>query len=455
MRRLLLLSLLLLLSATTLAATPAASSGITAFVDVNVVPMDRERTLLRQTVIVRGDVIETIGPASQVAVPEGAVRVEGRGEAWLLPGLADMHTHLGSAEDAALYLAGGVTTVLQMGGEGRIEPIPWLRNLLRDAPSPQVFFALMVDGPDPGSGGWPLHSEDEARFAVRVARERQYDFVKIYNGVSAAQFDAIADEARRVGIAVIGHGARAVGLPAALFRGQVMVAHAEEFYYTTFGDRPDDSRITEVAAAVARSGAYVTPNLSFIDAIIRQWGKPEVRARFLADPLVASMSHVARLNWISPRRNYSRQPGQFPVPLPFLQRFTAELSRQGVPLLAGTDSPLVPGLVPGLGLQEELRLLKASGLSNFQAVAAATRTAGEFIVRHVPGATRFGVIGAGARADLLLVSGNPLESLDTLRAPLGVMVGGHWRTSAELQRVLDENRRRMDAQNREIFSGGG
>lgn len=454
MRRLLHLSLLLLLSAHALAAEPAAPPTVTAFVDVNVVPMDRERTLLRQTVLVRGDVIEAIGPASQVAIPNGAVRIEGRGAAWLLPGLADMHTHLASAEDAALYLAGGVTTVLQMGGEGRIESIPWLRGLLRSAPSPQAFFALMVDGPDPGAGGWPLHSQEEARFAVRAARDRRYDFIKIYNGVSPAQFDAIVDEARRVGIAVIGHGVRAAPPPASLFRGQVMVAHAEEFYYTTFGNRPDDSRIAEVAAEVRRSGAYVTPNLSFVDAIIQQWGKPEVRARFLADPLVGSMSHVARLHWVSPRRNYSRQPGQFPMPLPFLQRFTAELSRQGVPLLAGTDSPLIPGLVPGIGLQEELRLLKASGLSNFQAVAAATRTPGEFIARYVPSAARFGVVEAGARADLLLVPANPLESLETLRAPLGVMVGGNWWTTAELQRVLNENRQRMDAQSREIFSGG-
>jgi imidazolonepropionase-like amidohydrolase len=134
-----------------------------------------------------------------------------------------------------------------------------------------------------------------------------------------------------------------------------------------------------------------------------------------------------------------------------LQRFVAELSRQGVPLLAGTDSPLMPGLVPGIGLNEELRMLKGSGLSSFQALAAATRTPGEFITRYVPGAARFGIVESGARADLLLVAQNPLESLDTLRKPLGVMSAGRWRTADELQALLQENRRNLEAQTREIF----
>ncbi|MDY6949250.1 MAG: amidohydrolase, partial [Pseudomonadota bacterium] len=152
----------------------ADASSTTVFIDVNVIPMDSERELLHQTVIVRDGLIETLGPVDDVEVPVDATRIEGNGAHYLLPGLADMHTHLASAEDAALYLAGGVTTVLQMGGEGRIESVPFLRGLLRNAPSPQVFFALMVDGPEPGAGGWPLHSVDEARFAVQVAKDRQY-----------------------------------------------------------------------------------------------------------------------------------------------------------------------------------------------------------------------------------------------------------------------------------------
>src|SRR5688572_30530779 len=121
---------LLLVARVILAAEPAP---VTAFIDVNVLPMDSDRELLRQTVIVQNGRIEIIGPMASTQVPSDAQRVEGNGTRYLLPGLADMHTHLASPEDAALYLAGGVTTVLQMGGEGKIEPVSLLKGLLKDA----------------------------------------------------------------------------------------------------------------------------------------------------------------------------------------------------------------------------------------------------------------------------------------------------------------------------------
>jgi imidazolonepropionase-like amidohydrolase len=55
----------------------AANAPITAFVNVNVVPMDRERVVESQTVIVRNGRIAEIGPANKVKVPDGATRVEG------------------------------------------------------------------------------------------------------------------------------------------------------------------------------------------------------------------------------------------------------------------------------------------------------------------------------------------------------------------------------------------
>lgn len=444
------LLLVLLLAPGLLAA--AETPPVTAFIDVNVVPMDRERLLTHQTVLIRGERIDVMGPVDQIAIPDAASRVPGHGQSWLVPGLADMHTHLSTGEDAALYVAGGVTTVLQMGGEGRIEPILALRNALKNGLAPQVYFGFMVDGEEPLSGGWPIHSVAEARLAVQVAKDRHYDFIKVYNGLTPAQFDAVVDESRRQGLAVIGHAVRSVGLPAALLRGQVMVAHAEEFYYTAFGNRPDESLIAAVVADTKRSGAYVTANLSFLDAIDRQWGKPDVRAQFFADPLVNYMSTVTRvLQWESPRRNYAARNGSFPMPMPFMRKFVGELSRAGVPLLAGTDSPLIPGLVPGAGINEELRMLVASGLSNFQALSAATRVPGEFIARYAPGGARFGVVETGARADLLMLRSNPLEQLDTLRSPLGVMQDGRWWSAARISEVLEQNRRAMDGNIREAF----
>ena len=102
------------------------NSETIAFVNVNVIPMDAERILENQAVIVQGDRIAEIGPADEVTLPPGAPIIEGNG-AYLMPGLADMHTHLDNHNQdmLSLYLANGVTTVRNFNSD---PPILSLRD---------------------------------------------------------------------------------------------------------------------------------------------------------------------------------------------------------------------------------------------------------------------------------------------------------------------------------------
>src|SRR3712207_5329212 len=118
-------TLLLLFLLTALCPARAQEAArATAFVNVNVIPMDRERVLKNQTVVVRDGLIAEVGDAKKVRVPAGALRVDGRGK-YLLPGLIDMHTHLFSdgdfpdalaGDELMLMLANGVTTARLMIG---------------------------------------------------------------------------------------------------------------------------------------------------------------------------------------------------------------------------------------------------------------------------------------------------------------------------------------------------
>ena len=419
-------------------AGPVQRGERVAFVDVNVVPMDREQVLSHQTVLVDGDAISAIGPSARIAVPTDARRVEGHGTAFLVPGLADMHTHVSYEEDLALFTANGVTTALHMG-----DAPAWMAvsaNSSVDDGSlvgPRLYFAFLIDG-TAESEHFFVSSADEARAAVDLAATNGYSFIKVYNHLTAPEFEAIVAEARKRGIAVIGHGVRAVGLPQALYQGEVMVAHAEEFYYTAFHNEGDRTRIPDVVAATLKSGAYVTPNLSGFEAFTVQWGKPQVAERFLHDPRAQFMTPAVRLLWKA-HNSYVTRTGSIEPMLRFLREFTKALSDAGVPLLTGTDSPL-PGLYPGYSIHDDLRMLIDAGLTPYQALSAATRVPGEFIAKYVPDAPRFGTIAAGRRADLVLLRGNPLIDVGTLRTPLGVMTGGRWRSAEELQRVLDEHR---------------
>ena len=99
-----------------------------------------------------------------------------------------------------------------------------------------------------------------------------------------------------------------------------------------------------------------------------------------------------------------------------------------MPLVAGSDYPNAV-LAAGSGLIEELRALTDAGLSPLEALRAATITAARAV-----GDSASGYIAPGGRADLVLLSANPLDDLRALNRNEGVMAAGRWFTAAELDR---------------------
>ena len=424
-------------------AVRAAEPADIAFVDVNTVPMDRDHVEHHQTVVVHKGTIVAVGPATRTDVPPSAMQVQGHGHLFVLPGLADMHTHVSEESDLGLYIANGVTTVLHMGGtEQRL--VGHIRGDIDrgNVVGPQIFFSLMIDGSDAFG---ILHVTDAqlARAAAQLAKTNGYDYIKVYNNLTHEEFDALVDEGRHLGLPVIGHGVRAVGLPDALFHGQVMVAHAEEFLYTAFKNSRDADVIASVVGQVKLSGAYVTPTLSTYEAISQVWGRPDVAATWLSREEAQTVSPTVRLHW--DRSFYvHREPEDLTPDLAFQRRLTLSFARAGVPLLAGTDSPEVPGMFPGTSLHTELKNLVASGLSPFQALATATQNPGRFLQATHPERQAFGTIAVGQRADLILVESDPLQDVAALDHPRGVLAHGRWFDRAGIDSLLSERRRRFE-----------
>ncbi|HEY5799882.1 MAG TPA: amidohydrolase family protein [Burkholderiaceae bacterium] len=419
-----------------LAGAHAQTLPTVAFVDVNLVTMESEQVLPHMTVIVQDRRIVRIAPAATEKVPAGAVVVEGKGTRYLTPGLADMHTHIMDSGDLLPYLAHGVTTCLNLGG-GDPDFIRATRTQIAAGTltGPTVYYAVFMEGIP--IHGQPAYTQpDQARAAVKQARQTGYDFAKVYNSLQPAVFDAIVAEARLQKMGVVGHGIRAIGLPQALLRGQNAVAHAEEFYYTAFDHQTDLARIPEVVRATAATGAYVIPNLSAYNGIAQQWGKPDVSQAYLADPKARLLSKLSAGMWSA--APYGKREGSLDANAAFLGQFTLAMQKAGVPLMTGTDSPFIPGLFPGDALHVDMQRLRDAGLSNYEVLSAATRVPGEFVRPYVGDAARFGVIKTGYRADLLLVEDNPLQDLKALRRQVGVMSDGRWSSAAQLQAQVDQ-----------------
>lgn len=118
MRKILVISVVFALLLLSGAVASGQGSDTVAFVDVNVIPMDTERVLEGQTVIVQDGLITEVGLKAEVKIPEEAEIIQGNGN-YLMPGLADMHMHLYIDPDPnfiRLFLAEGTTTIRNLGG---------------------------------------------------------------------------------------------------------------------------------------------------------------------------------------------------------------------------------------------------------------------------------------------------------------------------------------------------
>jgi hypothetical protein len=305
-----------------------------------------------------------------------------------------------------------------------------------------VYLSFKVDG-TPEYGELVVATPEQARALVGVAKANGYDFIKVYNNLAPDVFKAFVDEGRKQGLPVVGHGVTRVGIEKQLAEGQVMVAHAEEYFYTVFfqpgadvGSKPP--RLDQIPGAIAftkKYHAFVTADLNTYATIARQWGKPDVVTGFLAMPSARYLDPDQRVYWRY--EGYAKKSGSLDARVRFLKIFIKDMADAGIPLIAGTDTPSIPGLVPGYSLRQDLHALEDAGLTRFQTLSTATRTAGDFIAQTKPGEQHFGTIAVGNRADLLLCATNPLSDLSAIDAPLGVMAKGRWYDAAALKNLLD------------------
>jgi imidazolonepropionase-like amidohydrolase len=195
--------------------------------------------------------------------------------------------------------------------------------------------------------------------------------------------------------------------------------------------------VGEAAALIHDAGASVIPNLSFVAATRRQLDDLQ---GILDDPEFGYLDEDTQAMWVrynvTNRSDVERLDLRELAKYPFLRRLTLALEEQGVPLFVGTDTSL-PGLFPGRSAHLELDELVKAGLTPYEALSAATRVPAAFLARHVAGAPDFGIIAPGARADLMLIEGNPLLDIRNARCIDGVVLRGRWYEVDE----LDELRR--------------
>ena len=460
------------LSAVILSATQ--TDPVTAFVNVNLVPMTAEEVLPGQTVLVRGAEIVKIGPAEEVKVPQRAQVIDGR-DVYLLPGLADMHMHtrqdwddpeLWPVHPLQLYLANGVTTIRDLGPSGDVisYPLVWKEEIAAGSrlgpmlfTSGKIFFKSPID--DPAS-------------LIQQNHAQGFDLQKIYSYVSGPDYYRAIWRANELGLYAVGHIPYAVGLESSLAGGLEEIAHVEELIYEFFKfERAQTLSPEEWMGVIVQSvleeydfsGAdmldrFIETNfetMEEITEILLAYDAP-VSTTMVVDEIVV-MKNLLTEEFLSRPENRYFKDGYLEDYLEGNEKhlnqcrgvvevcaakaaidlwILGELHAAGVTLVLGTDAGTGGmGIVPGFSVHDELDIFLENGFTPFQALKTATVNAAE-VAERMTGEGDFGTIVEGNRADLLLVEGNPLQDISTLRDPLGVMVGGEWLSRIALDEML-------------------
>src|SRR5215813_7183038 len=217
-------------------AVPVSAQTV-AFTNVSVIPMDRERVLANQTVVVKNGVIAEIGDAKKVKLPKDAVRIDGTRK-YLVPGLVDMHTHLLSDSDEfpdsigpdelRVMVANGVTTVRFMIGTPELLSLR-SRSASGEIEAPTIYVASPhLTGREQGND-FVVNTPDEAREAVRKSKAAGYDFIKVTTFVKPEVYEAAVDEAAKQNIRVVGHAdSRFVGVAREL-KAKQQIEHLDSY----------------------------------------------------------------------------------------------------------------------------------------------------------------------------------------------------------------------------------
>ena len=425
------------------------SETVTAFVDVTVIPMDRERSLPGQTVLVRGDRIIEIGPVARVKVPDGGVRVEGGGK-FLIPGLAEMHAHIpgGQASDTVvertlfLYVAGGITTVRGMLGHPR-----HLELRSRAARGELLSPTIYTSGPSLNGNSLP-----DAAAAAKAAIEQKaagYDLLKIHPGVGREAFDTLAATARRVGMPFAGHVPEEVGIARAiearyatidhldgylegmLRDGSPVTAEQSAFFGMNLGEHLDESKLPGLVEATRRAGVWNVPTQVLMENLTVAGTSQELAQR----PEMRYVPPENRAQWAEVKDGMLAETGSTPESarrtIEMRRRLIKALHAAGAGLLLGSDAPQIYN-VPGFSTHRELESLVASGLTPFQALETGTRNVATYFGTQ----KETGTIEKGKRADLVLLDADPLIDIRNTTRRSGVMVRGRWLPQAEIDRRL-------------------
>lgn len=409
--------------------------GSYIFNNVSLLTMTDSVLLRNQNVLIEGGIIKKIGKGVEQA---GAIQIDGTGK-YLMPGLTDMHIHLMNHHPLKntwllLLMLNGVTSVRDMLGEpdklilrNEIKNNSVLApNLYQAGPiinSVKDQYGLFVAAPTP----------EEGRKIVAQHKQAGYDFIKIYDGLKKDVFEAIADEARKQDILIVGHIPASVDVTSAIQAGQNSAEHLNGYKIWK------DGKISlngDYASITANSSLWNCPT-SYNFSV--EWSIENGQA-ILKDPeLDGLLPNGTREIWQKRLMNIPKDAKESIAANglnneTLMKELVSSLYRSNAKLIAGTDAGSIPLLVPGYSLHKELSLMNEIGIPIYEVLKTTTCNAALSMRKN----SEFGTVEEGKRADLLLLNSNPLTNIQNLKDKNGIMIRGIWLSKEDIDHITQK-----------------
>lgn len=388
-----------------------------------------------------------LGPASDVLLRNGRIlsvtatgkrRIKARnvvdaGGRVLLPGLFDMHGHLGRW-DGGLNLAAGVTTVRDMGSDNAT-----IQQIIAQERSgalmmPRVVAAGFIEGKseNSASGGFTISTLGEAKKAVDWYSKHGYPQIKIYNSFPKEHLRTIATYARAKGMRVSGHVPAFMRAQEVVEQGYDEIQHINQVLLNFFVTEKTDTRtlerfylpaektasldfdgkpVQDFIALLAAKQTVIDPTLTAFDFLRHRAGTVSQTLAAVADHLPPDIQRNLRVGEMKIPDDATA--ARYEKSYQKMIEFTGRLYKAGVPLVAGTDD------VPGFTLHRELELYVQAGLTPAQVLQIATLNG----ARYSGVLKDRGTIEAGKRADLVLFDGDPTAQIADIRKAALVIKG--------------------------------
>ena len=385
------------------------SNGYLVLDNINIVDVINGGIIENQTLVIKDSLIVFIGTNWNSPSNSKINRIAGSGK-YLIPGLWDMHFHLSweKGNDTLLFpalFANGITGIRDMGGDLVIQ-----NRIKTNKIRPEIYGAgPIIDGNPPVMYDFsiPVDSRTILPNLLDSITKLGADFIKTYSLIKKTELQEIAKYTKKYNLTFAGHLSEYIEPEVSINLGQKSIEHLNrlENIWAT-----DSTRIEVIAQEMLKNQTWLCPTLGIY------FNKMKMGDKFLSvdsydkyiHPILAQewkkssdgiWAKADTSYWIKKEKEFNRN-----------LELVHFLKIKGVKILAGSDFGGMPYIYPGIGLINELKLLKKAGLSNLEVIQTATINPADYFALN----NNYGSITEGKFADLVILNKNPLTDIENI-----------------------------------------